>query len=77
MADGLGYGDNTKAALITRGISEISRLAIKMGANAETLSGLTGIGDLIVTWREQTFQKPQSRHADGTGIYDEARRWMR
>lgn len=46
---GLGYGDNTKAALITRGISEISRLAIKMGANAETLSGLTGIGDLIVT----------------------------
>lgn len=49
MADGLGYGDNTKAALITRGIAEISRLAIKMGANAETLSGLTGIGDLIVT----------------------------
>lgn len=49
MADGLGFGDNTKAALITRGIAEISRLAIKMGANAETLSGLTGIGDLIVT----------------------------
>lgn len=49
MADGLGYGDNTKAALITRGIAEIGRLAVKMGANAETLSGLTGIGDLIVT----------------------------
>ena len=49
MADGLGYGDNTKAALITRGIFEISRLAIKMGANTETLNGLTGIGDLIVT----------------------------
>lgn len=49
MADGLGYGDNTKAALITRGISEIGRLALKMGANNETLSGLTGIGDLIVT----------------------------
>ena len=49
MADGLGYGDNTKAALITRGIKEISDLAIKMGANAETLSGLSGIGDLIVT----------------------------
>lgn len=49
MIDGLGYGDNTKAALITRGISEISRLAIKMGARPETLSGLTGIGDLIVT----------------------------
>ncbi len=49
MADGLGYGDNTKAALITRGIAEISRLAIAMGAKAETLAGLTGIGDLIVT----------------------------
>ena len=49
MADGLGYGDNTKAALITRGIAEISRLALAMGARYETLSGLTGIGDLIVT----------------------------
>lgn len=49
MADGLGYGDNTKAALITRGIAEMGRLALKMGANYETLSGLTGIGDLIVT----------------------------
>ena len=49
MADGLGYGDNTKAALITRGISEIGRLALNMGAKYETLSGLTGIGDLIVT----------------------------
>lgn len=49
MADGLGYGDNTKAALITRGITEMSRLATKMGAKAETLNGLTGIGDLIVT----------------------------
>ena len=48
-ADGLGCGDNTKAALITRGISEIGRLALKMGAKYETLSGLTGIGDLIVT----------------------------
>ena len=49
MADGLGYGDNTKAALITRGVAEISGLAMKMGAKAETLYGLTGIGDLIVT----------------------------
>lgn len=49
MADGLGYGDNTKAALITRGIKEISRLALAMGASADTLSGLSGIGDLIVT----------------------------
>ncbi|MEE1027199.1 MAG: NAD(P)H-dependent glycerol-3-phosphate dehydrogenase [Agathobacter sp.] len=49
MADGLGYGDNTKAALITRGIAEVSRLALAMGAKTETLAGLTGIGDLIVT----------------------------
>ena len=49
MADGVGYGENTKAALITRGIEEISRLAIAMGARKETLAGLTGIGDLIVT----------------------------
>ena len=49
MADGLGYGDNTKAALITRGIAEVSRLALSMGAKTETLAGLTGIGDLIVT----------------------------
>lgn len=49
MADGLGYGDNTKAALITRGIAEISRLGMAMGGRTETFYGLTGIGDLIVT----------------------------
>ncbi|MBR6349092.1 MAG: NAD(P)-dependent glycerol-3-phosphate dehydrogenase [Lachnospiraceae bacterium] len=49
IADGLGYGDNIKAALITRGIKEMARLAIKMGARTETLYGLTGMGDLIVT----------------------------
>lgn len=49
MADGLGYGDNTKAALITRGITEISRLGVAMGGKAETFAGLTGIGDLVVT----------------------------
>lgn len=49
MADGLGYGDNTKAALITRGIAEISRLGIAMGGRPESFFGLTGIGDLIVT----------------------------
>lgn len=48
-ADGLGYGDNTKAALITRGIAEIARLGIKMGGRPESFYGLTGIGDLIVT----------------------------
>lgn len=49
IADGMGYGDNTKAALITRGIAEIARLGVKMGGAVETFSGLTGIGDLIVT----------------------------
>ena len=43
------YGDNTKAALITRGIAEIARLGVKMGGKIETFTGLTGIGDLIVT----------------------------
>ncbi len=49
IADGLGYGDNTTAALITRGITEIARLGTAMGGRFETFCGLTGIGDLIVT----------------------------
>lgn len=49
IADGLGYGDNTKAALITRGITEIGRLGMAMGGKFETFCGLSGIGDLIVT----------------------------
>ena len=49
IADGLGYGDNTKAALITRGISEVARLGIAMGGKFQTFCGLSGIGDLIVT----------------------------
>lgn len=49
IADGLGYGDNTKAALITRGIHEIARLGMEMGGHLQTFGGLTGIGDLIVT----------------------------
>lgn len=49
IADGLGGGDNTRAALITRGMTEIARLGIKMGGRVETFYGLSGIGDLIVT----------------------------
>ncbi len=49
ISDGLGYGDNTKAALMTRGIIEIARLGEKMGADRSTFGGLAGIGDLIVT----------------------------
>lgn len=49
ITDGLQYGDNAKAALITRGLAEITRLGVKMGGNPFTFSGLTGMGDLIVT----------------------------
>ena len=49
IVDGIGFGDNTKAALMTRGMREISRLGVIMGANEETFNGLAGIGDLIVT----------------------------
>lgn len=49
ISDGLGYGDNTKAALMTRGMTEIARLGEKMGANVITFAGLAGIGDLVVT----------------------------
>ncbi len=49
ISDGVGYGDNVKAALITRGFAEMRRLGVAMGARPETFSGLTGIGDLVVT----------------------------
>lgn len=49
ISDGMGLGDNTKAALMTRGLSEIARLGVKMGGRIDTFAGLTGVGDLIVT----------------------------
>lgn len=49
ISDGMGYGDNAKAAMMTRGMVEIARLGVKLGADIHTFSGLTGIGDLIVT----------------------------
>ncbi len=49
IMDGLGFGDNTKAALMTRGLAEMTRLGVAMGANPATFAGLSGIGDLIVT----------------------------
>jgi glycerol-3-phosphate dehydrogenase (NAD(P)+) len=49
ISDGMGYGDNTRAALMTRGLTEITRLGIAMGAQPFTFSGLSGVGDLIVT----------------------------
>lgn len=68
MADGLGYGDNTKAALITRGISEVTRLAIAMGAKPETLNGLTGIGDLIVTCQSKHSRNRKAGMLMGQGM---------
>ncbi len=53
ISDGVGYGDNAKAALVTRGIAEIRRLGRVMGANPQTFAGLTGIGDLVVTCMSQ------------------------
>jgi len=49
MADGLGFGDNTRAAIITRGLAEIARLGVRLGANPLTFAGLAGLGDLVVT----------------------------
>ena len=49
ISDGMGYGDNTKAALMTRGLTEIARLGVAMGGRRETFAGLSGVGDLIVT----------------------------
>ena len=66
-ADGLGYGDNLKAALITRGIAEISRLGLAMGAQAETLYGLSGIGDLIVTCESLHSRNRKAGYLIGKG----------
>lgn len=73
IADGLGYGDNTKAALITRGIAEISRLGIVMGGRIETFYGLTGIGDLIVTCASMHSRNRRAGILIGQGkSYEEA-----
>ena len=66
-ADGLGYGDNTKAALITRGIAEMARLGVKMGAKAETFAGLSGIGDLIVTCASMHSRNRRAGYLMGKG----------
>ena len=73
ISDGLGYGDNAKAALITRGIVEISRLGIAMGANIETFYGLSGIGDLIVTCASKHSRNRKAGMLMGQGMsMDEA-----
>ncbi|MBQ3600295.1 MAG: NAD(P)-dependent glycerol-3-phosphate dehydrogenase, partial [Lachnospiraceae bacterium] len=67
MNDGLEYGDNTKAALMTRGIAEITRLGVAMGGNKETLSGLSGIGDLIVTCTSNHSRNHNAGYLMGKG----------
>jgi len=67
ISDGLGFGDNTKAALITRGMTEIARLGVKMGANPLTFAGLTGIGDLVVTCTSMHSRNRRAGIALGQG----------
>lgn len=73
ISDGLGYGDNTKAAIITRGIVEMARLGIKMGANSYSFAGLSGIGDLIVTCASVHSRNRKAGYLIGQGMsMDEA-----
>ncbi|MDF2474483.1 MAG: Glycerol-3-phosphate dehydrogenase [Anaerocolumna sp.] len=67
IADGLGFGDNTKAALMTRGIAEISRLGIAMGGKMETFAGLSGVGDLIVTCTSKHSRNRNAGYLMGKG----------
>ena len=67
ITDGLGFGDNTKAALITRGIAEMSRLGVAMGGYQETFSGLAGMGDLIVTCASQHSRNRKAGYLIGQG----------
>lgn len=71
-ADGLGHGDNLKAALITRGIAEITRLGLAMGAHSETFYGLSGIGDLIVTCASVHSRNRKAGYLIGQGYSMEA-----
>lgn len=68
ISDGLGLGDNTKAALITRGLAEMCRLGLRMGANDRTLAGLAGIGDLVVTCTSQHSRNNRFGNKVGSGV---------
>lgn len=68
LSYGMGFGDNTTAALITRGFTEISRLGIKMGAKRETFTGLSGIGDLIVTCMSKHSRNRSAGELIGQGV---------
>ena len=66
--DGLGFGDNTKAALITRGVAEMARLGVSMGAQEHTFSGLTGIGDLVDTCTSRHSRNNRFGYKVGSGV---------
>ena len=68
IVDGLGYGDNTKAALITRGMKEITRVGMVLGGRIETFYGLTGMGDLIVTCTSMHSRKRRAGLLIGKGM---------
>lgn len=67
VCDGIGYGDNSKAALMTRGMAEIVRIGVKLGGKAETFLGLTGMGDLIVTCTSLHSRNRKAGYLIGTG----------
>lgn len=71
ISDGLGFGDNAKAALMTRGLAEIKRLGLKLGAAPETFAGLTGVGDLIVTCTSMHCRNRRCGIMIGEGIAPE------
>lgn len=68
VCDGIGYGDNTKAALVTRGIAELTRLGEALGGKPETFSGLTGVGDLIVTCTSVHSRNRKAGYLMGKGM---------
>lgn len=67
LSDGLGFGDNAKAALITRGLAEIARIGKTLGANPLTFAGLSGVGDLVVTCTSKHSRNYRAGHAVGGG----------
>ncbi|MCD7785004.1 MAG: NAD(P)-dependent glycerol-3-phosphate dehydrogenase [Oscillospiraceae bacterium] len=71
VVGGLGYGDNTKAALMTRGLSEITRLGVAMGARQDTFSGLAGLGDLVVTCTSMHSRNYRAGVLIGQGVEPE------
>ncbi len=71
ICDGMGFGDNTKAALMTRGIAEISRLGLLLGGEMNTFAGLTGVGDLIVTCTSMHSRNRRAGILIGQGVSPE------